>query len=87
MPGAPIRGVIKSIDAGENLLVLEHGDVSGMLTAAATTFKVEPSLLQNLKSGAEILGRVEKREGVWCLFYVRVLVRINSPAGSNSPTP
>jgi hypothetical protein len=75
--GFPIRGtVIKTPVAsapGANSIRAAHVEVPGIFAEGTREFKIAPELLAQLTPGRQFLGRVERREGEWWLFDVRLL--------------
>ena len=73
MRGYPIRGTILEAPAGTHTVRVKHFEVPGIFTAAEREFYVEPSVHTALGAGRQFLGRIEKRDGAWWLFEVRLI--------------
>ena len=72
--GSPIRGTVVAAAAQNGTLRVQHVEVPGIFSAGTREFKVAPEILPRLATpGREFLGRVEKREGTWWLFDLRLI--------------
>ena len=53
---------------------MKHFEVPGIFAEGAREFRVAPEVLaQAGESGRQFFGRVEKRDGAWWLFDVRLI--------------
>lgn len=77
LKGFSIRGTIADRPAGSAALRVQHLEVPGIFEAGTRDFKVEPAVLAAVQAGRQFLGRIEKRDGAWWLFDVRLIA---SPA-------
>lgn len=73
--GYALRGQVVSFSAEHNILTLLHGEISGILPAGKTEFKVDPTLLQSAATGKELFARIEKRGNDWWLFSPSWIVK------------
>jgi len=72
--GYPIRGTIKKVAAGPSVIFLEHDEVPGILAKGTDPFRAAPDLAAASKTGSRCLARIERRNGEWWIFDVRLLV-------------
>ena len=73
--GYALKGRVISLNVANETLVVQHDEIPGVLPAATTSFKTEPSLLKFAATGNEVYARIEKRDGQWWLFSARVIMR------------
>lgn len=73
--GSAVHGYIQSVDTAAGLAKVKHDDIPGVMPAMTMRFHVAPEELAGLKAGAEIFGRIERRDEGWWLFSVRVVER------------
>lgn len=71
--GFAIRGQLREISHETGMATVHHNAVPGVFRAGEHEFKISTEAAGALKAPAEILGRVEKRDGAWWLFDVRQL--------------
>lgn len=72
--GFSIRGVVMGEDAATATLQIRHIEVPGVFPEGTRDVKVEAALLGGVvPPGRQFLGRVEKRDGAWWLFDVRLI--------------
>lgn len=73
--GFSLRGTIEAENAASATLQVRHFEVPGVLAEGTRDFRVAPALLGGAgQPGRQFLGRVERREGAWWLFDVRLIV-------------
>jgi Cu/Ag efflux protein CusF len=72
--GHAVRGrIIRLLPERQSVLVA-HEDVPGVMPAMTMAFRVDPRLLEFLKPGQQVTGRMARREdGRWWLFNVRIM--------------
>jgi hypothetical protein len=71
LAGFPVRGTIAALEAGA--LRVRHFEVPGVLESGTHTFRAPAQLLANVQPGRQFLGRIERRDGAWWLFDVRLV--------------
>jgi hypothetical protein len=71
--GSAVRGQVLVASTEHGTVRVRHGSIPGLLRAGERDFRIAPDALATLKPAAEILGRIEQRDGVWWLFDVRLL--------------
>jgi len=72
LQGFPLRGTIAAVAVDRGVLRVRHDELPGVLAAGMREFRVSPDLIAAVQTGREFLGRVERRDGVWWLFDVRL---------------
>jgi hypothetical protein len=72
--GYPIRGTILRVDPGTSQVALDHEELPGILEPGSDLFRAEPDLAASLKPGTRCLARIERRNGEWRIFDVRLLL-------------
>jgi hypothetical protein len=78
--GYPLKGRIVSLSIEHGILVVQHEEIAGVLSAASSEFKTDPSVLKLASAGNEIFARIEKRGSIWWLFDARLIVRSELPS-------
>lgn len=73
--GSALHGYIQSIDTQSGQAKVKHDDIPGVMPAMTMKFRVAAAELTELKPGAEVFGRIERREDGWWLFDLRVVER------------
>lgn len=73
--GYPLRGRVVSISLKHNTLTLHHNEITGVLPAGTTTFKVDPAVLKSATPDVELFARVEKRGADWWLYNASWVMR------------
>ncbi len=73
LQGYAIRGTIAQTLPDISALRVKHVEVPGVLAAGTREFKVEPAALAAVMPGREFLGRIERRDGAWWLFDLRLI--------------
>jgi len=74
LQGFPIRGSILSVEHAAGTLRVNHYEVPGIFAQGTREFIVSAETLARAgEPGRQFLGRVEKRQGVWWLFDVRMI--------------
>jgi len=71
--GYSIRGAIVATLPANSSVRVEHAELPGVFAAGTREFNVAPDLLAALPAGRRFLGRVERRDGAWWLFDVRLI--------------
>lgn len=71
--GYPIRGQVIAAHPEAGMLRVRHRAVPGLFRAGEAEFKVAANILPVAKPGAEVLARIEQRDGAWTMFDVRLL--------------
>ncbi len=80
--GFPMRGTIVALDADAGSVRVRHDEVPGVLGAGVHEFSVAPDVVAAASRGRQFLGRIERRDGQWRLFDVRLFVTPAPAAGS-----
>ena len=63
-----IRGKVVAVDAAKPAVTLDHEDVPGLMKAMQMEFKAEdPKLLEGIKVGDQVQGRLKKGESGYVL--------------------
>lgn len=73
LQGYSIRGTITEALPAAGALRVEHFELPGIFAAGTRDFKASAGLLAGVQTGRPFLGRVERRDGAWWLFDVRLL--------------
>ncbi len=73
LQGFPIRGTIEAANAGAGTVRARHFELPGIFADGTREFKTDPATLAAAETGRQFLGRVERRDGAWWLFDVRVI--------------
>lgn len=76
--GFGLRGTITDSLPSPGTLRVRHQELPGVLAAGTREFKVAPEVLAAAQPGRQFLGRVQRRDGEWWLFDLRLLA-IPSP--------
>lgn len=71
--GYAVRGRITALQTDVAVVMLEHGDIPGVMRASTLPCRVDPELLTGLTAGVQVLGRIERRGREWWLFNVKLL--------------
>ena len=71
MQGFPLRGTV--VTAGTGALSVRHDEVPGVLAAGTHVLRAAPEVLATVPAGRRFLGRIERRDGAWWVFDVRLL--------------
>jgi Cu/Ag efflux protein CusF len=50
----PARGVVRQVDAEKGQVVIEHGDIPGLMKAMEMRFQADPTLLESVEPGQEV---------------------------------
>ncbi len=80
LQGYSIRGTITDVRPAAGALRVSHFELPGIFPAGTRDFKVSAELLAAVQPGRQFLGRVDRRDGVWWLFDVRLLAAPPLPA-------
>jgi len=72
--GYPIRGTVRRVDPLSGLVTFDHEELPGILDQGSDFFRAAPELAAILKPGSACLARIERRDGAWRIFDVRLLV-------------
>ena len=73
LQGFSMRGGIVAIDADAPALTVRHGEIPGVLPAGTHAFRVAPDVPKAVQTGRQFLGRIDRRDGTWWVFDVRLL--------------
>jgi len=73
--GYALKGRIVSLVPAHAALIVQHDAIPGVLPAATTEFKTDPSVLNLAAAGNEVFARIELRSTEWWLFSARLIVR------------
>ena len=71
--GYPIRGTIRKVDRGAALVTIDHEELPGILDQGTDTFRADRELAASLRPDSRCLARIERRNGEWRIFDVRLL--------------
>jgi hypothetical protein len=74
--GYPIRGTIVALSAETKSIRVKHVELPGLLAAGTSDFKVAADVPATLEAGRQFLGRVERHDGAWWLYDVRLLAEL-----------
>jgi hypothetical protein len=74
--GYPIRGTIVALSAETKSVRVKHVELPGLLAAGTSDFKVAADMPAALEPGRQFLGRIERRDGAWWLYDVRLLAEL-----------
>lgn len=72
--GFAMRGTIIGVAATPGTVRVRHDEVPGVLAAGLHEFSVSPDVVATVSAGRQFLGRIERRDGTWRLFEVRLFV-------------
>lgn len=74
LQGFPIRGTIDPAVTTEGTVRVRHFEVPGIFDEGVRDFQIPPDSVANAtQAGRQFLGRIERREGSWWLFNVRLI--------------
>ena len=74
LQGFSIRGSVVTAQPGAAVMRVRHFEVPGIFVAGEREFHVAPEVAARAGGpGQQFLGRVEKRDGAWWLFDVRLI--------------
>ena len=72
LTGYAFRGeVVGPVHGGVRV---SHGEIPGVLDEGVSAFQVDIALELALKPGTRLLGRIERQDGLWRLYDVRLLL-------------
>jgi len=71
--GYAVKGRITAVQTEEEIVMLEHAGLPGVMRATTLPCRVDPDLLAGLTAGTRVLGRIERRGRDWWLFNVKLL--------------
>lgn len=71
--GYAVKGRITAVQSEQEIVMLEHPGIPGVMRATALPCRVDPALLTSLSAGTDVLGRIERRGREWWLFNVKLL--------------
>jgi hypothetical protein len=71
--GFTLRGTFAEKSSAHDRVRVRHDEVPGLFAAGAREFRVTPELAASAEPGRRFLGRVDRRDGAWWLFGVRLL--------------
>jgi hypothetical protein len=72
--GFTMRGTIIAVAASQGTVRVRHDEVPGVLAAGLHEFSVSPDVAAMVAVGRQFLGRIERRDGAWRLFDVRLFI-------------
>lgn len=72
LQGYPIRGTITAIDATRGLVRVQHDESPGVLAAGTHEFTAAPDIIAAAQNNRRFLGRIERYDGAWRVFDVRL---------------
>ena len=74
LSGFPIRGTIVGTEERAGTVRAKHVEVPGIFSAGEREFRVAPEVASRTSDiGRQFLARIEKRDGEWWLFNVRLI--------------
>jgi len=73
--GYALKGRIVALSQQRGTLTIQHDEIPGVLKAATTEFKTDPSVLKLAATGNEVFARIELRGTEWWLFSARLIAR------------
>ncbi len=66
------QGIVRSIDAGNRTVLIEHEDIPGLMPAMAMSFKVaDPAMLESVSRGQHVIFRVEHTKGEYRILTIK----------------
>lgn len=68
----PLKGVIMGINAEKVSLLVKHEEIPGVMRAMTMMFKVDPTVLDQVKRGDAITARMSRRPDGWWLSDVAI---------------
>jgi len=69
----PVRGVIVSVLASEQSLLVSHEDIPSVMAAMTMAFKTDAGTLAKAKKGQKISGHIVRKADDWWLTDVIIL--------------
>jgi Cu/Ag efflux protein CusF len=76
--GHPVTGEIVSLLPDRDALLVAHEEVPGVMRAMTMAFQVDPKVLDVVRPGQRITGRMERRaDGKWWFFSIRIVRATN----------
>jgi hypothetical protein len=72
--GFAFKGQIVAVLAEQGEVRVTFGEIPDAMPAGTREFKAAPEVLSAVQPGRDILARIERRNGEWWLFDVRLLV-------------
>lgn len=75
LAGFPMRGTLTTLTPDRGTLQVRHEEIPGVLAAGVHEFRAAPNALGASAAGRSFLGRIERRDGAWWLYDVRLLVQ------------
>jgi hypothetical protein len=73
--GYALKGRVVALSQERGTLTVQHDDIPGVLKAATTEFKTDPSVLKLAATSNEVFARIELRGSEWWLFSARLIAR------------
>lgn len=74
--GHPLTGVVQSVMAERQALLVKHEEVPGVMKAMTMLLRVAPTVLQQVKAGDAITATLHRSDdGVWYLDDVKIIVK------------
>ncbi len=79
LAGFPMRGTIAGFRLHSGgAVTVQHPEIPGVLVAGTHVFRVTPEIITAAGgTGRPFLGRIERRDGEWWLYDVRLLAQAN----------
>ena len=74
LAGFSMRGTIAAIATERGALRVSHDEIPGVLAAGTHEFRAAPGVLAAVAAGRQFFGRIERRDGAWWVFDVRLAV-------------
>ena len=75
LAGFSMRGTITALALDRGVLRVQHPEIPGVLPAGMDEFRADPAVLTADATGRQFLGRIERRDGAWRVYDVRLLVQ------------
>lgn len=73
LQGFPMRGSVTEALTASGEVRVKHFEVPGIFSAGTRIFKAAPAVLTGAPAGRQFFGRIERRDGAWWLFDVRLI--------------
>lgn len=69
----PVKGVVQSLLPERNSVLVKHEEVPGVMRAMTMSFRVDPAVLQQVKTGDVITALMARESDGWWLHEVKVV--------------
>jgi hypothetical protein len=73
LQGYAVRGTFAESLPSPGMIRITHAEFPGLFPEGTHEFHVDAAVLRNVQPGRQFLGRIERRNGDWWLFDVRVV--------------